>query len=85
MSNKKIEKIVNKYEMTGAYISNGKRHEYKHYNKVAKWNMTVELESECKAREREAIIKYRIAFEEGVADTVEKFHAYLQQEKDKDE
>lgn len=51
----KIEEIVNKYEMVGAYIEGAKRHEYKHYDQTAKDNMIRELQTLFKERERETV------------------------------
>ena len=54
MIDTKIEKIVNKYEMTGAYVSGAKRVEYKHYDATAKQNMIRELNTEVQKKVDEA-------------------------------
>lgn len=42
---KEIKEILNKYEMTGAYIEGAKRVDYKHYDDLAKQHMVEELET----------------------------------------
>lgn len=45
---KRFEEILNKYEMTGSYIEGAKRHDYKHYDKLAKLHIVEDLQTEMK-------------------------------------
>lgn len=54
-----IGEIVNKYEMTGAYIEGAKRVDYKHFTQDAKDKMVNELTTLLQNSERELLKKLR--------------------------
>jgi len=53
-----IKKIIDKYEMTGGYIDGWKRVDYKHFDSVAKDNMSRELANLLTSRDEKVLRKF---------------------------